>query len=107
MNIIRAEHAPEFRGEDVVLLAMDGPGVTTFLTGLRDAGQRGASQLEHDGRSAPLCAITVPRNHPLSSKRGCAPEIRTAPQSPSAAKASPSTARMSMFPRSSSPEASV
>ena len=49
MNIIRAELAPEFRGEDVVLLAMDGAGVTTFLTALRDAGQRGASQLEHDG----------------------------------------------------------
>ena len=49
MNIIRAELAPEFRGEDVVLLAMDGAGVRTFLTALRDAGQRGASQLEHDG----------------------------------------------------------
>jgi hypothetical protein len=49
MNIIRADLAPEFRGEDVVLLAMDGAGVTTFLTALRDAEQRGASQLEHDG----------------------------------------------------------
>ena len=49
MNIIHAEPAPEFRGEDVVLLAMDGAGVTTFLTALRDAGQRGASQLDHDG----------------------------------------------------------
>jgi hypothetical protein len=33
MNIIRVELAPEFRGEDVVLLAMDGAGATTFLTG--------------------------------------------------------------------------
>jgi hypothetical protein len=32
MNMIRAELAPEFRGEDVVLLAMDGAGVTTFLS---------------------------------------------------------------------------
>ena len=40
MNIIRAELAPEFRGEDVVLLAMDGAGVTTFLTALRGAEQR-------------------------------------------------------------------
>ena len=49
MNIIRAELAPEFRGEDVVLLAMDGAGVSTFLSALRDAEQRGTSQLEHDG----------------------------------------------------------
>ena len=49
MNIIRAEFATEFRGEDVVLLAMDGAGVTTFLTALRDAEQRGVSELEHDG----------------------------------------------------------
>jgi hypothetical protein len=49
MNIIRAELAPEFKGEDVVLLAMDGAGVATFLAALRDAQQRGTSQLEHDG----------------------------------------------------------
>lgn len=49
MNIIRVELAPEFRGEDVVLLAMDGAGVTTFITALRDAEQRGASQLDQDG----------------------------------------------------------
>ena len=49
MNIIRAELAPEFRGEDVVLLAMDGAGVTTFLTALSDAERRETSQLEHDG----------------------------------------------------------
>ena len=49
MNIIRIELAPEFRGEDVVLLAMDGAGVNTFVAALSDAEQRGASQLEHDG----------------------------------------------------------
>ncbi len=49
MNIIRVELAPEFRGEDVVLLAMDGAGVDTFIAALRDAEQRGSSQLEHDG----------------------------------------------------------
>jgi hypothetical protein len=37
MNIIRVELASEFRGEDVVL-AMDGAGVTTFVTALSDAG---------------------------------------------------------------------
>jgi hypothetical protein len=49
MNIIRVELAPEFRGEDVVLLAMDGAGVTTVITALTDAEQLGSSQLEHDG----------------------------------------------------------
>jgi hypothetical protein len=49
MNIIRVLLAPEFRGEDVVLLAMDGAGVTTFMTALRDAEQRGSSELAHDG----------------------------------------------------------
>jgi hypothetical protein len=49
MNVIRVELAPEFRGEDVVLLAMDGAGVNTFLTALIDAEHRGVSQLEHDG----------------------------------------------------------
>jgi hypothetical protein len=48
MNLIRVELAPEFRGEDVVLLAMDGVGVTTFLAALSDAAQRGSSGLEHD-----------------------------------------------------------
>lgn len=48
-NVIRVELAPGLRGEDVVLLAMDGAGVNTFLTALIDAQHRGASQLEHDG----------------------------------------------------------
>ena len=33
----------------MVLLAMDGAGVTTFITVLRAAEQRGSSELEHDG----------------------------------------------------------
>jgi hypothetical protein len=48
MTIVRVELAPEFRGEDVVLLALDGAGVmTTFITALRDAEQHRSSQLEH------------------------------------------------------------
>lgn len=49
MTIIRVELAPEFKGEDVVLLAMDGAGVTTFISALRDAEQRGSAELEHGG----------------------------------------------------------
>jgi hypothetical protein len=49
MNMIRVELASEFRSEDVVLVAMDGPGVTTFLAVLNDAKSHGSSQLEHDG----------------------------------------------------------
>jgi len=41
MNTIRVELAPEFKGEDVVLLAMDGAGVTTFITALRDPNSEG------------------------------------------------------------------
>ena len=33
----------------MVLLAMDGAGLNTFITALGDAEQRGSSQLEHDG----------------------------------------------------------
>lgn len=46
MNVIRAELAPEFRGEDVVLLAMDSAGVSTLLTVLTQAVEHGASRLE-------------------------------------------------------------
>ncbi|WP_101948028.1 hypothetical protein [Mycobacterium sp. 3519A] len=49
MTIIRAELASEFRGEAVVLLAMDGTGVSTFLTALKTAEQQGAFELEHGG----------------------------------------------------------
>ena len=51
MSFIHAQFAPEFEidGGDVVLLAMDTPGVRIFLAALRDALQRGASQLIHKG----------------------------------------------------------
>jgi hypothetical protein len=49
MSIIRVEFAPDFRGEDVVLLAMDGAGVATFVTALKDAERHGSSQLQHGG----------------------------------------------------------
>lgn len=47
MTIIRVEFAPDFRGEDVVLLAMDGDGLADFAAALKDAAERGASQLEY------------------------------------------------------------
>jgi hypothetical protein len=49
MTIIRVEFAPDFRGEDVVLLAMDAAGVVTFAAALKDAAVRGTSQLQHGG----------------------------------------------------------
>jgi hypothetical protein len=49
MSFIHVQFAPEFGGEDVVLLAMDTPGVKVFLAALRDALQSGSSQLQHDG----------------------------------------------------------
>jgi hypothetical protein len=55
MNIIRVELADDFRGEDVVLLAMDGAGVKTFMDALKAAEQQGFSRLEHDGRTHEFC----------------------------------------------------
>ncbi len=50
MNIIRVALLPDFMwGDDVVLLAMDGVGVTTFTDALNDAVRLGSMQLEHDG----------------------------------------------------------
>ena len=50
MTIIRVEFAPEFLlGDDVVLLAMDGAGVATFATALKDAERQGAAKLQHGG----------------------------------------------------------
>ena len=43
--VIRVEFAPDFRGDDVVLLAMDGGGVARFAVALKDAERQGASQL--------------------------------------------------------------
>lgn len=50
MSIIRVDLAHEFMfGDDVVLLAMDGAGVTTFADALKNAVQQGQSRLTHDG----------------------------------------------------------
>lgn len=52
MTVIRAELAAGFMfGDDAVLLAMDGDGVTAFATALREAYQQGTWRLEHDGVS--------------------------------------------------------
>jgi hypothetical protein len=52
MSIIRVDLAREFMfGDDVVLLAMDGAGVTTFAAALKDAAQQGHSRLEHSSVS--------------------------------------------------------
>jgi hypothetical protein len=50
MSVIRVNFMPEFDyGDDAVLLTMDGEGVDTFLTTLREAIRRGSSQIDHDG----------------------------------------------------------
>jgi hypothetical protein len=49
MAVIRVELAREFRGEDVVLLAMDADGVDSFLTAITRAEQHGAWRLDHGG----------------------------------------------------------
>lgn len=49
MSFIRAQFAPDFRSEDVVLLAMDTPGTAAFQAALGDAVRHGFSRLEHDG----------------------------------------------------------
>jgi hypothetical protein len=50
MNVIRVRAIPEFNGEDVVLLAMDGAGIDTFLAALTQAGRQGWSRLQCRGR---------------------------------------------------------
>jgi hypothetical protein len=50
MMIVRVEFAPEFMwGDDVVLLAMDGPGLASFTAALKDAERLGSSHLELGG----------------------------------------------------------
>lgn len=47
MTIVRVELAPEFMlGDDVVLLAMDGAGIATFVAALREAERQGSWQLQ-------------------------------------------------------------
>ena len=50
MNAIRIKRVSEFKGEDVVLLAMDRAGLDTFLAALTQAEQQGSSQLQRRGR---------------------------------------------------------
>lgn len=47
MSFIHVQFAPDFRREDVVLLAMDTAGVVEFRTALTEALHRGSSQLVH------------------------------------------------------------
>ena len=49
MNAIRVKRVSEFKGEDVVLLAMDRAGLDTFLAALTQAEQQGSSQLQRRG----------------------------------------------------------
>jgi hypothetical protein len=48
MSEIRVERAPEFKGETVILLAMDSDGLDAFRSALARAGQQ-PSQLTHAG----------------------------------------------------------
>jgi hypothetical protein len=50
MNVIRVKRVPEFKGEDVVLLAMDRAGVDTFLAAVTQGEQQGSSRLQRSGR---------------------------------------------------------
>jgi hypothetical protein len=50
MNVIRVRRVREFKGEDAVLLAVDGAGLDTFLAALTQAEQQGSSRLQHRGR---------------------------------------------------------
>ncbi|WP_458319999.1 hypothetical protein [Mycolicibacterium brisbanense] len=49
MSFIRVLYAAEFKGEDVVLLAMDAAGVPIVHSALSEAVRRGSSELRHDG----------------------------------------------------------
>jgi hypothetical protein len=50
MNVIRVRRVREFKGEDVVLLAVDGAGLDAFLAALTQAEQQGSSRLDRRGR---------------------------------------------------------
>ena len=41
MNVIRVRRVGEFKGEDVVLLAVDGAGLDAFLAALTQASSKG------------------------------------------------------------------
>lgn len=48
MNAIRVKHVRDFTGEDVVLLAMDGAGLATFLAAVTLAERAGSFVLSGD-----------------------------------------------------------
>jgi hypothetical protein len=50
MAVIRVEYVPEFRGEDVVLLAADCAGFDAILAALKDVRRYGSSRLQHRRR---------------------------------------------------------
>ncbi len=50
MNVIRVKHVPEFNDADVVLLAVDGAGLSTLLATMIEAQRHGSSRLQRRGR---------------------------------------------------------
>jgi hypothetical protein len=50
VNAIRVKHVRDFKGEDVVLLAMDGDGLQTFLAALTQAERHGSGRLQRRKR---------------------------------------------------------
>src|ERR1700759_2401406 len=50
MNVVRVKFVPEFRNQDVVLLAGDAEGFATFSAAVADALQVGSSRMHRRGR---------------------------------------------------------
>jgi hypothetical protein len=50
MNVIRVKYVRDFKGEDVVLLTVDGAGLQTFLAALTEAERHGSGRLQHRKR---------------------------------------------------------
>lgn len=48
VNAVRVKHVAEYRGDDVVLLAMDGAGVEVFLAALTEAERTGSGRLQRE-----------------------------------------------------------
>jgi hypothetical protein len=60
MRGIRLKHVRDFRGEDVVLLAVDGAGLQTFLAALTEAERHGSGRLQHRDPAHGLDALDGP-----------------------------------------------
>ncbi|OBH03274.1 hypothetical protein [Mycobacterium sp. E1747] len=69
MAVIRVKSVPEFRGEDVVLLAADRAGLDAFSAALTLAQQRGSSQLQHGRRVHEFVIEATAANIELSDDR--------------------------------------